>query len=344
MSGNTVSVVIPTFNEEKTIRSALEALSRQTVLPVEVIVVDNGSADGTKGVVEKFIQTTPSPKTLLLAETKRGPSAARNRGIRGANGDIVAFLDADSIPKGEWVERLARVLQPPLSGVGGPCLGFLPGHFMERYFTAVQKVHYSVRELSQEEDLRMGFLLGGNSAFRKEALLEAGGFDETLQISEDMELCQRLLAVGKRLYFDTTLAVDHASNRSTWSRLKRNYLAGMVQAKVLKHHFPRGITFYFGLTKPRRFFRQAPFAAILELFSVAKVSLFLLLTEREMSILLFSLWVALVGWRIHTVYRKANMRYSFLEFISVLTFWFVERLCLDLGRWRGSLRYGVFYV
>ena len=341
----TVSVILPTLQEEKTIHTALEALHRQTVLPLEVIVVDNGSTDKTKEIVEQFIQTTPAPKTLLLIETRRGPSAARNMGIRQARGEILAFLDADSVPRGDWIERIVALLTPPLAGVGGPCVGFLPGRFMERYFTAVQKVNYTARGLSQEEDLRMNFLPGGNCAFRKDTLLEAGGFDASLSISEDMELCQRLLALGKRLYFDPLLTVDHASNRSIASRLNRNFLAGTVQAKVLKHHFPKGVTFYFGgSTKPRRCFRNAPFAAAVDLFSVTKVLLFLSLMEKGIPVLWLFIWVVLVGWRIDSVYRKAGMRYSFLEIFSVLTFWFVERIFLDFGRWVGSLRTRTFYL
>ena len=341
----TVSVIIPTLNEEKTIGSALEALRRQAVLPLQVIVVDNGSTDKTKEGVEQFIQTAPEPRILFLVEAKRGPSAARNTGIRQAKGDILAFLDADSVPREDWVEKIVALLKPPLSGIGGPCMGFLPGHLMERYFTAVQKGTYTAKRLSQEQDLRMNFLPGGNCAFRKEALLEAGGFDESLQISEDMELCQRLLTFGRQLYFDPVLTVDHASNRSIFSRLKRNCLAGMVQAKVLQDHFPKGITLTSGgLMKPRRFFQNASFAAVLDLFSMTKVLLFLCLIEKGIPFLSFLILAALVAWRIDSTYRKARMTHTFPELLFVLTFWCVERICLDLGRWSGSFRYRTFYL
>ena len=338
-----ISVIIPAYNEEQALPLVLQELPKERVL--EVIVVDNGSRDATKEVVKQFIETTPALRTILIEEERKGPSAARNRGIGQAKGEILAFLDADSVPREDWAVSVIALLTPSLAGVGGPCVGFLPGRFMERYFTAIQKVHFTARELSQEEDLRMNFLPGGNCAFRKEALSEVGGFDEALQISEDMELCQRLLALGKRLYFDPLLTVDHASNRSVSSRLKRNYLAGMVQAKVLKHHFPKGITFYFGgSARPRRFFEHLPFAVAIDLFSVTKIFFLLMLLEKGVPILGIAIWAGLVGRRIDVVYRKAKMSYSFLEFFSVLTFWFVERVFLDFGRWSGSLRHRSLYL
>ena len=343
----TVSVIIPTLNEEKTIGLALEALSRQTIPPLELIVVDNGSQDETKGVVESFIERTPILNAILLIEPKKGPSAARNTGIRKARGEILAFLDADAVPNDDWIECLLTLFDPSFSGVGGPCLGFLPGHFMERYFTAVQKSNYRAHELSQEMDLRMNFLLGGNCAFRREALLEMGGFDETLTTSEDMELCQRLLSRRKRLYFDPSLAIRHASDLSILARLKRNFQAGVVQVKVLKHHFPKGVTLCGGgFFRSLKYATGAPFSAMMDPFSITKVLFFLFLAGLFSPYVSIPLWgglIGLVAWRIHAVYRKAEMSYSLLEFLLVFIFWFLERICLDLGRLSGSLRYGVLY-
>ena len=92
-----VSVVIPVLNGGETIGDTLAGLMQQVRCPreTEIIVVDNGSKDQTRAVVEKFPIT-------LLTEPKRGPSAARNRGLYTAQGDIVAHLDADTMPTRRW--------------------------------------------------------------------------------------------------------------------------------------------------------------------------------------------------------------------------------------------------
>jgi len=99
-----VSVIIPAYNAEGTIRNAIESVLRQTVSDLEVIVADDASADNTTQVVS----TIPDPRVRLVkAQTNSGPSAARNLGVKGARGRWVAFLDADD----EWVpDRLGYLL------------------------------------------------------------------------------------------------------------------------------------------------------------------------------------------------------------------------------------------
>lgn len=85
-----ISVVIPAYNAEKTIAATLESVLAQSFPPHEVIVVDDGSKDGTPAVVESF-----APRVRLVRQANAGPSAARNNGIRSASGDWIALLDAD---------------------------------------------------------------------------------------------------------------------------------------------------------------------------------------------------------------------------------------------------------
>src|SRR5688572_3020117 len=94
----TVSIVIPAYNEENHLRLCLEAVARQTVKPLEVIVVDNNSTDATAAIARSF------PFVTLLSEKRQGPQPARDRGYNAAHGEIIGRLDADSIVALDWVE------------------------------------------------------------------------------------------------------------------------------------------------------------------------------------------------------------------------------------------------
>jgi glycosyltransferase involved in cell wall biosynthesis len=99
-----VSVVIPSYNSARFVREAVESALAQTLPPVEVIVVDDGSSDDTAAALEPL-----SDRIRLIRQDNAGVAAARNTGIRSAHGALIAFLDADDV----WIpERLAR--QAPL--------------------------------------------------------------------------------------------------------------------------------------------------------------------------------------------------------------------------------------
>ena len=99
----TASVVVPVLNGEDTIGDLLIALTHQRGVSgnVEFIIVDNGSTDNTKEIVGAY-------EVMLLHEPKPGPSAARNRGLYHASGEIVAYLDADTIPTRRWLAENYR--------------------------------------------------------------------------------------------------------------------------------------------------------------------------------------------------------------------------------------------
>jgi len=106
MTQPTVSVVIPTFNRAPTIGRAIASVFGQTQPPSEIVVVDDGSTDGTVAVVGEFAGATV-PVRCLASNANAGAQAARNRGIRAARGEWVAFLDSDD----EWLPgKLARQL------------------------------------------------------------------------------------------------------------------------------------------------------------------------------------------------------------------------------------------
>ncbi len=110
----TLSLIIPTYNEQHHLKACLDAIARQTLMPAEVIVVDNNSTDNTVAIAKSF------SFVRVIHESKQGHAPPRNRGFNAAQSDVIARIDADSILDNNWV---ARVLQdfsnPNIAGVTG---------------------------------------------------------------------------------------------------------------------------------------------------------------------------------------------------------------------------------
>lgn len=187
-----VSVVIPCRNEAKTLAACLDALDQQD-LPrsrFEILVVDGRSTDGCREMLR-------ARGVAMLDDPGRGPAAARNVGILAARGRIVAFTDADCIPRFDWLSQLlaAFARAPDAGGVAGPLR--LPRD------TLLGRL--------EDNDARQRYrgYITSNVAYRREALLEVGGFDEELSCAEDYDLAWRIMDAGYRILHDDGPVVLH---------------------------------------------------------------------------------------------------------------------------------------
>lgn len=112
----TLSLVIPAYNEEEQIAACLESVAAQTVMPSEVIVVDNNSIDNTVRIAKGF------PFVKLVRETRQGLRYTRNTGIAVSIGDIIGRIDADTRLTPDWVENALRIFaDPSVMAATGPC-------------------------------------------------------------------------------------------------------------------------------------------------------------------------------------------------------------------------------
>ena len=216
MSEPRISVVVPAYERGDVVGRAIDSALAQTVAAIEVVVVDDGSSDDTRAVVEGY---DDDRVRYLAHETNRGVSAARNTGVAAATGDYVAFLDSDD----EWLprklERQLGALDERGDGwVGAYCdvataglsrLGRLAGVLSETLFRSGAP-REGGRELA-ESLLSMQVFMGPGSTLlvERDVLERAGGFDEGLSIYEDWDLVLRVLAEGKLAYVDEPLALTH---------------------------------------------------------------------------------------------------------------------------------------
>ncbi|MGA2820181.1 MAG: glycosyltransferase [Anaerolineales bacterium] len=215
-----ISVVMATYNGGRFIREALESIFRQHHPPAEIIVVDDGSTDGTFQVLQPILG-----RIRYFPEPHRGVSAARNCGIAQARGELIAFLDADDYYLPEHLERLAeRLAANPRAG-----LVHSGWRFVQADGTLLRQVE--PWQDAPRLDLR-GWLIWkparmGATLVERRWLERAGGFDETLPQSADVDLMLRLAWRGCRSVWlrEATLCCRlHADN------LTRQ---GVVQAEAL---------------------------------------------------------------------------------------------------------------
>ncbi len=185
---SSVSVVIPAHNAASFVAAALESVLDQTRHAREIIVVDDASTDATAEFVSQY------PVTLLRLSTNRGPSEARNAGIRAASGDVVAFLDADDVWYSHHLEDVAGLLDRHAEAVvaysGVRFVGSREGLWQpslepHRPFEALERVFDKSGQPPQI-----------TAVVRRAALLEAGGYDPDYRQAQDYELWLRLARLG----------------------------------------------------------------------------------------------------------------------------------------------------
>ena len=208
-----VSIVIPTFNRQ---RSLVRCLSR---LPadVEVIVVDDGSCDGTSEAVSKI----DHPKLTYLRQEHSGPAAARNYGLSVATSRYVAFTDDDCIPTPSWPWPLIRRLDQEgtdVAGVGGRVLP-LRYDIVSRYYT-----YHRILEPPNS----CSYPVTANCAYRRELVQIAGGFDNSIRHAggEDPALSFAVRSRGHQLIFDPSAVVIHDFREGLFDFIKTFYRYG----------------------------------------------------------------------------------------------------------------------
>ena len=195
-----VSIIVPVFNGEATLRECLHSLM-QIDYPMEkreIIVVDNNSTDGTAGIIRQY------PVRHIQAASGQGPSVARNAGIEVARGDILAFVDADVSVEKDWLRALIRGFDVGVGCVGGPGWGQRRETIVEEFLWGSFSGEYALSRPF------LPFIATFNVAFRRSVFDKIGLFDESLVTGEDADLCWRMqLETHFRLRFIPEARVTH---------------------------------------------------------------------------------------------------------------------------------------
>ena len=216
------TVVVCTYNGARTIRECLAGISRLEYPDFEVIVVSDGSTDGTNAIVSEF------KNVRLIATTNHGLSHARNIGLKAATGSIVAYIDDDAWPDPHWLHFLAFAFnETSHAGIGGPNLAPLDSGFVERCVDGAPggPVHVLLTDDTAEH------LPGCNMAFRKDDLEAIGGFDPTYRVAgDDVDVCWRILKRGWTLGYHGSAVVWHRRRNSISGYLRQQRGYGKAEA------------------------------------------------------------------------------------------------------------------
>jgi lipopolysaccharide/colanic/teichoic acid biosynthesis glycosyltransferase/GT2 family glycosyltransferase len=221
------SVVVPAYQAVETIGDCLAALKQQSVPPqsYEVIVVDDGSTDGTEAVAR-------AAGVTVVRQQHAGAAAARNCGAALARGELLLFTDSDCAPVPGWIAALAAPFSDP--EVAGA-----KGTYLTRQQSKVARftqIEYEDRYDRMAGAERIDFIDTYSAAYRRDVFLTNGGFDPRFLINEDQEFAFRLAEKGYKLVFAPDAQVYHQHNATMKQYARRKFKIGMWKVRVTRQH------------------------------------------------------------------------------------------------------------
>ena len=201
-TGPLITVLIPCFNEAKVIASSIERILKSNWPRLEVIVLDDGSTDGTAAIVREFYGK--EPRVTLLSFPNGGKARALNRGLVEAKGDVIIALDADTLFPPDTLPRLARwFVDPRVGAVAGNAIVGNRLNLITRW----QALEYvTAQNLERRALAALGAVTvvpGAVGAWRREALIQLGGYPADT-LAEDQDLTLAFQRAGWRVEFDSS--------------------------------------------------------------------------------------------------------------------------------------------
>ncbi len=215
-----VSIIIITCDRPFLLRYCLENVFAQSYTCKEVIVVDSSSIDDSEQVVSHY----PGVKLVCLRGQHNNMPQARNAGITVSSGEIIAFIDDDSMVQPGWLDALvAAYADATIGAAGGRVIG-MPQPYSEQFIGFPRllvlpsgRVIAKNAGLVSDEPTEVDHLIGCNMSFRRRALEEVGSFDANYTLTnlrEETDMCIRVKRAGWRILFVPAIAVLHFSARS----------------------------------------------------------------------------------------------------------------------------------
>ena len=221
-----ISIIIPSYNSEKTIERNIKSLLKQDYEgKYEIIVVDK-STDKTPEIVSKF-------PVKLIKQKSKGISAARNLGVKKAKGKIVAFIDSDCIAPKDWLTNLLKPFsEKDVVAVGGTYKTKNKESIVAR-FTGyeIEQRHERMKNLET-----IDFVGGFNCAYKKHVFLKTGGFNTRFAQSEDGEFSYRVSKKANKIKFNPSSYVYHYHPETLTKFLKQRFWHAYWRTLVYRKH------------------------------------------------------------------------------------------------------------
>jgi GT2 family glycosyltransferase len=232
-----ISVVIPNWNGRHWLPECLTALAAQTRSPDEVIVVDNGSDDGS---LEYLRDAHPDVRTLVQAHNT-GFAYAADRGIEAASGELVALINTDVVLSPEWLQRMAAAVnaRPAVASVAckmvslaEPDVLYDAGDILRRDGACEQRGRFAPDDGAYDEPGEVFGACAGAALYRRDAVLAVGGFDERyFAYLEDVDLALRLRLAGWTCAYEPAVCWHAGEGSST--QLRGGHLPFVTRNTIL---------------------------------------------------------------------------------------------------------------
>lgn len=237
-----ISVLVPSWNEEKTIEETIKHIFEIDYPIEELIVLNDGSTDKTKEIVEKLLKKYP--KLKLVNKKNSGKANSLNMGIKMAKGELIVVVDADSYPNKDSFRKLVGFFDD--EKVGAATCVFVPRN-KTKFIEKMQVIEYNIISFTRK---LLGYVdaiyvtPGPLAMYRKKALTDISGFD-TRNLTEDIEITWRLTGVKyeRRMCLSTYATTTVPDNLKSWYRQRRRWNIGGLQciSKYKKEFLKRGM-------------------------------------------------------------------------------------------------------
>lgn len=231
-----ISFIIPAYNAEKTIKECIESILDQKV-EKEVIVIDNNSTDKTYEIAEKY-------PVKLLSEEKKGPAAARNKGLDNAKGDYIACIDSDVVLPVRWAEKAQKKLEEDekLAMVGGAGKSTDKSLVSKSLDGLLFGISENTEDRYANSIANMGVLYRGDA-------IKSRRFDENLLRGEEVDFNFSLVEEGHKILYSNELFVYHYHPLGLKELMKKWFLYGTdYPSPYAKHPSMKSLSYYARMT------------------------------------------------------------------------------------------------
>lgn len=230
-----ISIIIPSYNRAGHIGNVIQSLLEQTLLNDEIIVVDDCSSDQSVQIINQF------PVHLIEHSDNKGPATARNTGLELAKNDIVLFIDSDAYAAPGLLDHIKAIYQQDekhkIGGVGGQGME----DQVNSTYDLWRKYHAN-QSFGDKPKHNVSYLFGLCASYRREVLLEVGGFDPFYRINagEDLDIGYRVRKAGYRLYYEPKAVVyhQHSDDEESLFRVQFNWFYWSYMAKYRTSTMP----------------------------------------------------------------------------------------------------------
>ncbi len=238
------SVVIPNWNGRRWLPRCLDGVARQELAPDEVIVVDNGSADGS---LEYLRDEHPDVRVIALG-TNTGFAHAANRGLQAARGEMVALVNTDVVLAPDWLRRIAAALREHPAAASVACkmlslerpeMVYDAGDILRRDGACEQRGRFGPDDGRWDTSEEIFGACAGAALYRRDAVLTLGGFDERyFAYLEDVDLALRLRLAGWRCRYEPAVALHAGEGSSHQLPGAHHYLVARNSLLLITKAFP----------------------------------------------------------------------------------------------------------